>query len=245
MTSATQRALHHISIGVSDLVASARFYDAVLATLGMRRVFEDIRPGQRNQAIGYGFEDGKDLIAIKERGDAAAHPGKGFHLALGAPSIDAVFAFEAAAVPAGGAVVEAARAWPEFGDGYVAAYVTDPDGWQLEAVVNQPVTRLATYGTLGPGRPNHHHVCAIQGEWTRGSVRGDLRQEGWGADQGYPGIVLDAAGPVVELDILESPELDAHLARLDDFEGIGYRRVPAVVDAAAGRVLAYIYVLAE
>ncbi|MEY4742234.1 MAG: hypothetical protein RL672_984, partial [Actinomycetota bacterium] len=68
---------------------------------------------------------------------------------------------------------------------------------------------------------------------------------GWGADQGYPGIVLDAAGPVAEVDILESLEMDAHLARLDDFEGIGYRRVPTIVDAAGGRVLAYIYVLAE
>ncbi|MEY3538006.1 MAG: hypothetical protein RL645_820 [Actinomycetota bacterium] len=103
----------------------------------MRRVFEDIRPGERNQAIGYGFEDDKDLIAIKERGDAAAHPGKGFHLALGAPNADAVHAFADAAAANGGEVVEPARLWPEFGEGYIAAYVTDPDGWQLEAVYKQ------------------------------------------------------------------------------------------------------------
>ena len=89
---------------------------------------------ERNQAIGYGFEDDKDLIAIKERGDAAAHPGKGFHLALGASNADAVHAFADAAAANGGVVVEPARLWPEFGAGYFAAYVTDPDGWQLEAV---------------------------------------------------------------------------------------------------------------
>ncbi len=133
MDSQAPRTLHHISIGVSDLTRSAAFYDATLGALGMRRVFEDICPGERNQAIGYGFEDDKDLIAIKERGDAAAHPGKGFHLALGAPSQDAVRAFADAAAT-GGKVVEPARLWPEFGAGYFAAYVTDPDGWQLEAV---------------------------------------------------------------------------------------------------------------
>ena len=133
----TERALHHISIGVSDLTRSAVFYDAALGALGMRRVWTDIRPGERHQAIGYGFEDGKDLIAIKERGDDASHPGKGFHLALGAPNKDAVIAFHEAAVLNGGSSVEVARVWPEFGPNYFAAYVTDPDGWQLEAVLNE------------------------------------------------------------------------------------------------------------
>ncbi|MFM5968282.1 MAG: VOC family protein [Micrococcales bacterium] len=133
---ASGRALHHISIGVSDLARSAVFYDAVLATLGMRRVWSDIRPGEQHQAIGYGFEDGKDLIAIKERGADAAHPGKGFHLALGAPNIEAVYAFHAAAIASGGLSIAQAQLWPEFGPSYFAAYVTDPDGWQLEAVCN-------------------------------------------------------------------------------------------------------------
>ena len=130
------RALHHISIGVSDLTRSAVFYDAVLSALGMRRVWSDIRPREQHQAIGYGFEDGKDLIAIKERGADAAHPGKGFHLALGAPNIESVYAFHAAAMASGGLSVAQAQLWPEFGPSYFAAYVTDPDGWQLEAVCN-------------------------------------------------------------------------------------------------------------
>ena len=87
---------------MSYLTRSAVFYDAVLSVLGMRRVWSDIRPGEQHQAIGFGFEDGKDLISIKERGADAAHPGKGFHLALGAPNIEAVFAFHAAAIASGG-----------------------------------------------------------------------------------------------------------------------------------------------
>lgn len=239
-----QRALHHISIGVSDLARSSMFYDATLGALGMRRVWEDIRPGERDQAIGYGFEDGKDLIAIKERGAEAAHPGKGFHLALGAPTIDAVADFHAAVIASGGDSVQPPRLWPEFGPAYFAAYVTDPDGWQLEVVNNQPVTHLATYGTLGPGRPNHHHVSIIEGKWTRGSIRGVLHEEGWGAAMGFPGIALDETGPEVVVDLLESNQLDAHLVRLDDFEGIGYRREIAVVETANGRVLAHVYTLA-
>jgi hypothetical protein len=33
---------------------------------------------------------------------------------------------------------------------------------------------LATYGTLAPGRPNHHVVAPLGGEWTEGLIEGDL-----------------------------------------------------------------------
>ena len=52
--------------------------------------------------------------------------------------------------------------------------------------------RLATYGTLGPGRPNHHHLADLGGRWLRGSVRGRLVAEGWGAAMGFHALVLDA-----------------------------------------------------
>ena len=32
-----------------------------------------------------------------------------------------------------------------------------------------PHIRLAVYGTLGPGRPNHHQLSALRGRWVRGS----------------------------------------------------------------------------
>ena len=108
-----------------------------------------------------------------------------------------------------------------------------------------PEHRLATYGTLGPGRPNHHQLSGLKGEWSRGSVRGDLRDEGWGADQGFPGLVLDPNGDVVAVDLFSSADLPEHWRRLDAFEGEGYRRVAAKVTTPTGVVDACIYVLAS
>lgn len=105
--------------------------------------------------------------------------------------------------------------------------------------------RLATYGTLGPGKPNHHHVSMIEGTWSIGSVRGFLHEEGWGAAQGFPGIILDSAGPEVAVDLLESEDLDVHLDRLDAFEGPGYQRVLTDVLTREGAVQAFIYELVQ
>jgi len=44
--------LHHISFGVSNIERSAAFYDAVLAQLGYVRVWDDLRPGEPDQAVG-------------------------------------------------------------------------------------------------------------------------------------------------------------------------------------------------
>jgi len=43
-----------------------------------------------------------------------------------------------------------------------------------------PDTRLATYGTLAPGRPNHGQLTGLSGRWLVGHVRGSLVQAGWG-----------------------------------------------------------------
>ena len=108
-----------------------------------------------------------------------------------------------------------------------------------------PDTRLATYGTLAPGRPNHGQLAGLSGRWLAGRVRGSLVQEGWGAELGYPGLILDAGGPLVEVDVFESSALPHHWHRLDAFEGPGYRRVATDVSTAEGVLPASIYVLAE
>ena len=104
--------------------------------------------------------------------------------------------------------------------------------------------RLAVYGTLLPGRSNHHQVSALAGRWVPGEVRGRLLPDGWGAALGYPGIILEPGGPAVAVQVLESEHLPAHWSRLDRFEGPGYRRVLTPVATAAGAVEAYIYALA-
>ena len=105
--------------------------------------------------------------------------------------------------------------------------------------------RLATYGTLGPGRPNHHQLAGLRGTWSRGWVRGQLLDEGWGARQGFPGLVLAPDGQPVSVDVLSSDDLREHWSRLDTFEGDGYRRVVTEVSTPDGVVAAFIYVLAS
>lgn len=106
-------------------------------------------------------------------------------------------------------------------------------------------TWLAVYGTLAPGRINHHQISALAGKWQRGSVRGELFSSGWGAALGFPGLILDPLGPVVDVDLFESAELPRHWARLDEFEGGGYQRVVTTVWTEAGERSAWIYVLAQ
>ena len=104
--------------------------------------------------------------------------------------------------------------------------------------------RLATYGTLAPGRVNHHEVSDLAGTWREGRVRGWLSDDGWGATLGFPGLKLDPEGDRVPVHVLESPELLEHWARLDEFEGAEYARVVARVETQDGVIEASIYVVA-
>lgn len=105
--------------------------------------------------------------------------------------------------------------------------------------------RLATYGTLAPGRVNHARVAELRGRWLRGTVRGRLVEAGWGAALGFPGLILDPAGARIDVHLLLSPDLPDHWSRLDAFEGPGYRRVTARISTAEGELDACIYVIAE
>jgi len=110
---------------------------------------------------------------------------------------------------------------------------------------NTALRRLATYGSLAPGRPNQHQLEGLEGRWFVGHVNGMLVHAGWGAGLGYPALVLDPNGSDVRVDVLESADLPAHWERLDAFEGPGYQRVVARVRTSIGEVYASIYVLVE
>lgn len=122
--------LHHLSFGVRDLARSSAFYDAALGALGFRRVYTG------EASAGYGLVDGQDLLLLNLDPDARA-PGAGFHLAFAAPSRAAVDAFHAAALAAGGHDNGAPGLRPEYGPEYYAAFVIDPEGHRVEAVVNR------------------------------------------------------------------------------------------------------------
>ena len=84
---------------------------------------------------------------------------------------------------------------------------------------------LAVYGTLAPGRPNHHVVAPLGGEWTDGLIEGDLLPVGWGAALGYPGFRPRVGGDAVAVQVLTAPSLATAWPTLDRFEGPGYQRI--------------------
>lgn len=97
--------------------------------------------------------------------------------------------------------------------------------------------RLAVYGTLAPGEPNHHHLSDLAGQWRGGgSVTGTLEALGWGADMGFPALRWSADGDAVAVQLLVSEELPAHWPRLDEFEGGQYLRILVPVRFAGGGV---------
>ena len=93
--------------------------------------------------------------------------------------------------------------------------------------------RLAVYGSLAPGRKNHHQIAALAGTWEAGlAVTGEKLDRGWGAALGYPALRWAPAGERVEVQLFVSRELPDHWQRLDAFEGDEYLRI--VVPVYAG-----------
>jgi len=120
--------ISHASFGVVSLERAIAFYDPVLGALGYMRVWK------HDAVAGYGIRDGQDQLALFERPDGAAAPGQGFHLAFEAKSQAAVDAFHAAALAHGGSDLGGPGLRPRYGASYYAAFVTDPDGYKLEAL---------------------------------------------------------------------------------------------------------------
>ena len=122
--------LHHLSFAVADLVRSAAFYDATLSALGYVRVWAD------ETAVGYGSPGSDDKFAIR-LSPRVVVPREGFHVAFTASSRGAVTAFHRAALEHGGKDNGGAGLHPEYGPNYFAAFVLDPDGYRIEAVINE------------------------------------------------------------------------------------------------------------
>ena len=120
--------IDHVSISVRDIASGAQFYQALLATLGMSQLRE--WPGA---AIGYGKKYPE--FWINRRADMApVAADSGAHVCLRAASREAVDAFHAAALAAGGQSDGPPGLRPHHTNRYYAAFVRDPDGNRIEAV---------------------------------------------------------------------------------------------------------------
>lgn len=116
----------HVSIGVKDLAAARRFYDAALAPLGCKCLFET------DGALGYGAKE-PEFWVLEVKRPVPPDDASGLHFCFDADKRSAVDAFHAAALKAGGRDNGKPGLRRDYGENYYAAFVADPAGYRLEA----------------------------------------------------------------------------------------------------------------
>ena len=122
--------LSHVSLGTNDADRAARFYDPVLAVLGLRKLDE------RDGAIDYGTA--MTVFSLEKPTDGQpASVGNGVHIAFWAGKREQVDEFYRLALAHGGSDAGAPGLRPEYDPHYYAAFVRDPDGNKIEAVTFQ------------------------------------------------------------------------------------------------------------
>ena len=121
----------HITLGTDDIERARRFYEPVMATLGLEQPFA------LPETLVFGELAGVKLFVVRPFDGGTAHPGNGPHAALLAPTRAAVDAFHAAALAHGGSDAGAPGPRPHYHAHYYGAYVRDPDGNKLQAVCHR------------------------------------------------------------------------------------------------------------
>lgn len=119
--------LDHVTFKVSDYARAQAFYDATLAALGFFR-----KMGDGQTFGGYGVDG---LFFWIGAGVASG----GAHVAFAADDRDAVDAFHAAALAAGGRDNGPPGIRKAYDPNYYAAFVFDLDGHNVEAVCRKPI----------------------------------------------------------------------------------------------------------
>ena len=126
--------IDHVTLIVSDYARSKLFYEKALAPLGVKIIMEYGKACGFGRAqkpdfwIGQGptsFQKPEHLTTITPT-----------HLAFAARSRAEVDAFHAAAIAAGGRDFGEPGARPIYHPGYYGAFVLDPDGHNVEAVIH-------------------------------------------------------------------------------------------------------------
>jgi catechol 2,3-dioxygenase-like lactoylglutathione lyase family enzyme len=97
-----------------------------MGSLGHHRVYSSER------GAGWGRTAGREIFEVKKRVDKVLPPSPGFHLAFHANRKEEVHEFYELAMKHGGRDNGTPGPRPEYGEGYYAAFVIDPDGYELE-----------------------------------------------------------------------------------------------------------------
>jgi catechol 2,3-dioxygenase-like lactoylglutathione lyase family enzyme len=128
----------YVTLGTNDRERAVRFYDAVLAELGLARCDTSAEPDW-NDWVGWGsYEDsGQVELALwlcSPYDGRPASAGNGTMVALRATSWRAVRRAHAAALASGGTSEGEPGLRPQYNPDFYAAYVRDPDGNKLAVV---------------------------------------------------------------------------------------------------------------
>ncbi|MDR3534172.1 MAG: VOC family protein [Rhodopila sp.] len=118
--------LDHVSIGVRDIGNTKRFYDAALRPLGYTCTSESAG------SLGYGGAEVSLWISAVDR-PVPPDAKSGLHFCFAAPTRESVDAFHEAALGMGGKDNGRPGPRPDYGPGYYAAFLIDPDGYRIEA----------------------------------------------------------------------------------------------------------------
>jgi len=119
--------IDHVSVAVRDIAAATRFYEALLATIGIVKLEE------RPATVGFGKTYPEFWINLRAVHIPVSQE-SGAHVCFRARSTELIDAFHAAALAAGGSSDGAPGLRPQHGEGYYAAFIRDPDGNRIEAV---------------------------------------------------------------------------------------------------------------
>lgn len=106
---------------------------------------------------------------------------------------------------------------------------TDEPHTVLRELLGRPGQKLFSYGTLQPGRQNHHVVERLGGRWLPATTRGKR----WLMRGRFPALRWNPEGEVVEGSLLLSGRID--WKRLDAFEGSLYNRILLPVETREGK----------
>ena len=126
--------LDHVSLGVTDLERSRRFYDAVLQPIGLVRIVDFQRRGSDYGALPGSL--GVEFTITLESSARLTAPG--IHVCFRAPDRAAVNAFYRAALATGGRSDGEPGLRSQYHADYFAAFVLDPDGHNIEAACHTP-----------------------------------------------------------------------------------------------------------
>jgi catechol 2,3-dioxygenase-like lactoylglutathione lyase family enzyme len=120
--------MSHVSVGTNRFKEAVAFYDAVLATVGARRLLDLSEVG----AVAYGKQYPEFWVQTPIDGKPA-NVGNGTHFGFIASSKEIVDAFYAAAVAAGASPDGPPGGRPHYGEPYYGCFVRDLDGHKIEA----------------------------------------------------------------------------------------------------------------